>query len=149
LGADGLSGSAPTTLDVAAVTKASTDKEAMDKRATEEATLKAATNKEVGEKRASKEDTVKAIVDKEAADKRAVEEATVKRDAEEATVKAAAGKEVTDKRIVDEATVNEVPVGAARDSLAPDQVPTSTAGVKRVAVPSGSTPPAKRPYMGI
>jgi hypothetical protein len=79
--------------------------------------------------------------DKEATDKRAMEEATTKGAAEEAMAKAAATEEVAGKT-VDEAA------RAAGGSLAPDQAP-SAARAKRVAAPSGSTPPAKRPYRGV
>jgi hypothetical protein len=38
---------------------------------------------------------------------------------------------------------------AGEGSPVPGQVPSSAAGAKRVATPSGSSPPAKRPYRGI
>jgi hypothetical protein len=38
--------------------------------------------------------------------------------------------------------------GAIGGSLAPGQAP-SAAGAKRATAPSGSTPPAKRPYRGV
>jgi hypothetical protein len=56
-------------------------------------------------------------------------------------VKAAAAKEVAGKT-TDEAA------GAAGGSPAPGQAP-SVAGAKRAVAPSGSTPPAKRPYRGV
>jgi hypothetical protein len=81
-----------------------------------------------------------------ATDKRVVEEATTKRAAEErlteeAATKATAAEEVADKT-TDEAA------GVAGGSLAPGQAP-SVAGAKRVTAPSGTTPPAKRLYMGV
>jgi hypothetical protein len=76
----------------------------------------------------------KVVVDKEDADKRVVEEATVK---------AAADMEVTDKRAAEEAAVKEMAVGVAEDSSAPGHSPSSVAGAKRAAAPTGSTPPAK------
>jgi hypothetical protein len=84
--------------------------------------------------------------DKEATDRRAMEEATteeaaVKMAAEEGVVKAAADEQVTGKT-TDEAA------GAIGDSSALGQAP-SVARAKRVATLSGSTPPAKRPYMGV
>jgi hypothetical protein len=54
-----------------------------------------------------------------------------------------------DKRAAEEAAVKEAAVGAAGDSSAPSQAPSSVAGAKREAVPSGSTPPAKRHYRGV
>jgi ssDNA-binding replication factor A large subunit len=77
------------------------------------------------------------MADKEAADRRVV----VKRAVEEAAVKAVADEEVTSKT-TDEAA------GAVGDSSALGQAP-SVAGTKRVAAPSGSTPPAKCPYRGV
>jgi hypothetical protein len=83
---------------------------------------------------------MKATTDKEAVDKRATEEATVK---------VAVDKEVVDKRAMEEAAMKEAAVGATGDSSAPSLAPSSVAGSKRAAVPSGSTPPAKRPYRGV
>jgi hypothetical protein len=84
--------------------------------------------------------------DKEATDKRAAEEAVAKRAieeraAKEATAKAAVAEEVAGKT-ADEAA------GAAGGSPAPGQAP-SVAKAKRAVAPSGSTPPAKRPYRGV
>jgi hypothetical protein len=76
--------------------------------------------------------TMTSTADKEATNKRAVEEATE----EAAAAEEAAGK-----------TVGEG-AGATGGSPAPGQVP-SVAGAKRAASPSGSTPPAKRPYRGV
>jgi hypothetical protein len=78
-----------------------------------------------------------AAADKEAVDKRVVEEAATKwvveeRATEEATAKAAAAEAV----------------GAAGGSPAPGQA-LSTTGAKWAVAPSGSTPPAKRPYRGV
>jgi hypothetical protein len=44
------------------------------------------------------------------------------------------------------ATATEV---AGEGSPVPDQVPSSAAGTKRAAAPSGSSPPAKWPYRGV
>jgi hypothetical protein len=55
---------------------------------------------------------------------------------------AAADKEVAAKAVSTEAA------GAVGGSPGPDQAP-SAAGAKRAAAPSGSTPPAKRPYRGV
>jgi hypothetical protein len=76
-------------------------------------------------------------------------EATNRRAAEEAAVKEVADKEAADKRAAEEAVMKEASVGVARDSSAPGQAPSSVAGAKRAAVPSGSTPPAKQPYRGV
>jgi hypothetical protein len=54
----------------------------------------------------------------------------------------AADKEATAKAVAAEAA------GAIGGSPGPDQAP-SAAGAKRAATPSGSTPPAKRPYRGV
>jgi hypothetical protein len=59
---------------------------------------------------------------------------------------AAGAKAATDRRAVEEATAKEA---AGEGSSVPGQVPSSTAGAKRAAAPSGSSPPAKRPYRGI
>jgi hypothetical protein len=86
--------------------------------------------KDTADKEATEKATVKVATDKEATDKRA---------AEEAAVKEVAGKEAADKRTAEEAMMKEAVVGAARDSSALGQVPSSVVGTKRVAVPSGST----------
>jgi hypothetical protein len=96
-----------------------------------------------------------ATADKEATDKRTAEEAAMKRATEEATVKRAmeerAAEEATTKAVaakeVAGKTANEA-AGAAEGSPAPGQAP-SVAGAKRAVAPSGSTPPAKRPYRGV
>jgi hypothetical protein len=75
-----------------------------------------------------------------AADNRAVEEAMEE---------VAANKEAADKSTVDEAIVKGAGIGAAEDLPVPGQVPSLVAGSKRAVAPSGSTPPAKRPYKGI
>jgi hypothetical protein len=62
-----------------------------------------------------------------AAEAASVEAATYGRAAEEAAAKEAVGE----------------------GSPVPGQVPSSAAGAKRAAMPSGSSPPAKRPYRGI
>jgi hypothetical protein len=51
-----------------------------------------------------------------------------------------------DRRATEEATAKEA---AGEGSSVPGQVPSSAAGAKRVAAPSGSSPPAKRPYRGV
>jgi membrane protein involved in colicin uptake len=116
------------------------DKEAADKRATEEATVKEAVDKETANKRAMEEATMK-----EAADKRAIDKIAVK----EAMVKEAVDKEAADKRTVEEDTTKEAAGGAGMGSSASGQAPSSMVGTKRVVTPSGSTPPAKRAYRGI
>jgi hypothetical protein len=59
----------------------------------------------------------------------------------------AAGAEgPSDRRAVAEVTATEV---AGEGSPVLDQAPSSVAGAKRVAAPSGSSPPAKRPYRGV
>jgi hypothetical protein len=78
-----------------------------------------------------------AVADKEAADKRTVEEAAVKWAAEERAV-----EESAVKNAVEERAAEEVVSKAATAEVA-------AAGAKRVATPSGSTPPAKRPYRGV
>jgi hypothetical protein len=98
--------------------------------------MKATTDKEATDKRATGEAVVKVVMDKEGTDKRIV-------------LNEAADKEVADKRAAGEATLKDATVGAVGDSSAPGQVSSSVSGTKRVAVPSGSTPLAKRPYRGI
>jgi hypothetical protein len=98
--------------------------------------MEATVDRKDADKRATEEATVKVVANREAADKRA---------SGEAAMMEAANKEATNKR----ATVNEASVGAARDSLTPGQVPSSAVGAKMVAMPSSSTPPAKRPYRGV
>jgi hypothetical protein len=78
------------------------------------------------------------VLDEEAATDK---EAAMNKAAEEATVKAATAEEVAGKT-ADEAA------GVVGGSLAPGQAP-SAAGAKRATAPSGSTPPAKRPYKGV
>jgi hypothetical protein len=82
-----------------------------------------------------------ATADKEATDKWAAEEAVAKRATEEAVMKAFAAEEVA-------STTTDEDAEAARGSPALGQAPLVT-GAKRVAVPSGSTPLAKRPYRGV
>jgi hypothetical protein len=58
-----------------------------------------------------------------------------------------AGAEATTyRRAAEEAAAKEA---AGEGSSVPGQVPPSAAGAKRAATPSGSSPPAKRPYMGV
>jgi hypothetical protein len=83
-----------------------------------------------------------AVADKEVMDKRAAEEATVK----EAAVKWAAEERATVEAAAKAAAAKDA--GAAGASPAPGQAP-SVVGAKRTAAPSGSTPPAKRPYRGV
>jgi hypothetical protein len=61
-------------------------------------------------------------------------------------VKAAGVEAVMDRRAAEEATVKEA---AVEGSSVPDHAPSSAAGAKRAVMPSGSSPPAKRPYRGI
>jgi hypothetical protein len=155
----GSSGPTSATVDVMATTKVTVDKEAMDKRVVEEAVVKEAADKEATDKRATEEAMVKEAVNKEATNKRAAEEAAVKeavdkeaadkRTTEEAMTKEATDKDATNKRAVEEAMMKEAAVGVARSSSASGQVPSSVEGAKRAMTPSGSTPPAKRPYRGV
>jgi cobalamin biosynthesis Mg chelatase CobN len=87
-----------------------------------------------------------AVADKEAVDKRAAEEATAKRATEEAMVKRAMEERATVEAAVKAAAAEAA--GVAGGSPAPDQEPSAT-GAKRAAAPSGSTPPANRPYRGV
>jgi hypothetical protein len=101
-----------------------------------------------------------AATDKEATDKRDVEEAATKRATEEDAVKRAAEERVAEeaavKKVVEERATEEAAVkaavaeaaGSAGGSPAPGQAPLG-AGAKRAAAPIGSTPPVKRPYMGV
>jgi hypothetical protein len=57
-------------------------------------------------------------------------------------VKAAGAEVATDRRAAEEAVAKEA---ADEGSSVPGQAPSSAAGAKRVATPSGSSPPAKRP----
>jgi pyruvate/2-oxoglutarate dehydrogenase complex dihydrolipoamide acyltransferase (E2) component len=82
-----------------------------------------------------------AVADKEAVNKRAAEEAAAKRDAEERAVEEAAMKAATTEEVVGK-TTDEAAGAAGGSSL-------SVAEAKRVVAPSGSTPSAKRPYMGV
>jgi hypothetical protein len=68
-----------------------------------------------------------------------MDEAAAKEAAEEAAEEATA-KEATDKK---------VEVGAAEGPSSSGQTPSLAVGAKREATPSGSTPPAKRPYKGV
>jgi hypothetical protein len=52
----------------------------------------------------------------------------------------------SDRRAAAVATATEV---AGEGSPVPGQAPSSAAGAKRAAAPSGSSPPAKRPYRGV
>jgi hypothetical protein len=135
-----LSGAGPAVRDEAAADKWVAE-EATMKRSVEEATAKRAAVKRAAE---------------EAAAKQAVEEAATKRAMEEAVVKAVAAEEATVKRAIVERAAEEATakaaaveaIGAAGGSPAPSQAP-PTAGAKRSAAPSGSTPPAKHPYRGV
>jgi membrane protein involved in colicin uptake len=131
---NGLSSPASATADVMAAAKAVADKDTMDKRIAEEAMTQEVADKEPTDKRAVEEAVVKEAVDKEATDKRATEETTTKE---------AADKDVTDKRAAEEAAMKEAVAGAAGGSSTSGQVPSSAAGAKRAATPSGSTLPVK------
>jgi hypothetical protein len=61
-------------------------------------------------------------------------------------VEAAGAEAATDRRATEEATAKEA---AGEGSSVPSQVSSSAAGAKRAATPSGSSPPAKRPYRGV
>jgi hypothetical protein len=63
-----------------------------------------------------------------------------------AAVGATGAEGLSDRRAAVVATATEV---AGEGSPVPGQAPSSAAGAKRVAAPSGSSPPAKRPYRGI
>jgi hypothetical protein len=52
----------------------------------------------------------------------------------------------SDRRTAEEAAATEV---AGEGPPVPGQAPSSAAGAKRAATPSGSSPPAKRPYRGV
>jgi hypothetical protein len=78
--------------------------------------------------------TAAAAADQEAADKRAAEEAMVSRAAE---------KVAADKSTMGEAVVMRAAVRATGDSPAPGMAPSLVVGTKRVATPSGSSPPTK------
>jgi hypothetical protein len=68
-----------------------------------------------------------------------MDEAAAKEAAEEAAEEAMA-KEAMDKK---------VEAGAAEGPSSSGQTPSLAVGAKREATPSGSTPPAKRPYKGV
>jgi hypothetical protein len=55
-------------------------------------------------------------------------------------VKAAGAEVATDRRAAEEAVAKEA---ADEGSSVPGQAPSSVAGAKRVAMPNGSSPPAK------
>jgi hypothetical protein len=61
-------------------------------------------------------------------------------------VEAASVEAATDRRAAEEAAAKEA---AVEGSSVPGQVPSFAASAKRAATPSGSSPPAKRPYRGI
>jgi hypothetical protein len=84
--------------------------------------------------------------DKEAVDKRAVDEAVVRRAVEEGATEEAAAKAAAAEEVA--ATTVDEAAGAVGGSPAPGQAP-SAAGAKRAMAPSGSTPPAKRPYRAV
>jgi hypothetical protein len=56
-----------------------------------------------------------------------------------------ADKEDADKRAAEEVVIKEAAVGIAGGSSASRQVPSIAVGARRAAMPSGSTPLAKRP----
>jgi hypothetical protein len=60
--------------------------------------------------------------------------------------KATGAEAATDRRVAEEAAAKVV---AGEGSSVLDQVPSFAAGAKRAATPSGSSPPAKRPYRGV
>jgi hypothetical protein len=108
------------------------DKEAVDKRAVEEAVTK-----KVAEERATEEAAAKKAAKERVVEERVVEEATVKKVAAERAAEEAVVKAVTAEA-----------AGAAGGSAGPGQAP-SVAGAKRTAALSGSTVLAKRPYKGV
>jgi hypothetical protein len=59
---------------------------------------------------------------------------------------AAGAEAATYRRAAEEAAAKEA---AGEGSSAPGQVPSSAAGAKKAVMPSGSSPPAKRPYKGV
>jgi hypothetical protein len=61
-------------------------------------------------------------------------------------VKAAGAEAATDRRAAEEAAAKGA---AVEGSSVPGQAPSSAAGAKRAMTPSGSSPPAKRPYRGV
>jgi hypothetical protein len=61
-------------------------------------------------------------------------------------VEAAGAEAAMDKRATEEAAAKEA---SGEGSSALGQVPSSAVGGKRAATPSGSSPPAKRPYRGV
>jgi hypothetical protein len=63
-----------------------------------------------------------------------------------AAARAAGAEGLLDRRAAAVATSTEV---AGEGSPVPGQAPSSVAGTKRAATPSGSSPPAKRPYKGV
>jgi hypothetical protein len=75
----------------------------------------------------------------------AEEAATAKKAADEAAAKKVANEAAAKKKALEEAT-KKTESGAATAGSGPSPAP--SAGVKRVAAPSGSTPPAKRRFHG-
>jgi hypothetical protein len=61
-------------------------------------------------------------------------------------VEAAGTEAAMDRRAAEEAAAKEA---VGEGSSVPGQVPSSAAGAKRAVTPSGSSPPAKRPYRGV
>jgi hypothetical protein len=116
-----LSGARPVVLDEAVAV----DKEAVDKRVTEEAAAKRAVE-EAAVKRVAEERATEEVVAKKTTEERATEEAAVKKATEERAVEEAAAK-----------AVDAEAAGAVGGSLAPGQAP-SAAGAKRATAPSGS-----------
>jgi hypothetical protein len=126
-------------------------KEAADVAAAKEAVEEAAEKKKVDEeavkKKAAEEATARKMATEEAAEKKkATKEAAMKKKAtEEAVVKKAADEVAAKKKASEEAAM-KTKSGASTAGSGPSPAP--SVGVKRVAAPSGSTPPAKRRFHG-
>jgi hypothetical protein len=122
------------------------------------AATRAAAVKEVADAAAVKKPMDDAVAVKmateEVAKKKAVDEAVVKKATEEAATKKKAAEEAIEKKGIEEAVKKAVDGAAAAKKAAVDVATASSGpcpfpsiGVKRVAAPSASTPPAKRRFL--
>jgi hypothetical protein len=105
------------------------------------AATRAAATKEVVDEAAAKE-----VAEEAAEKKKAIEAAARKKAAEEAAAKKKVVEEEATKKKASEEATKKTKSGAATAGSGPS--PTPSAGVKRAAAPSGSTPLAKWRFLG-
>jgi hypothetical protein len=122
----------------AAVAKKAVEEAVEKKKATEEAAKKKAAKEAAVRKMAAEEEVVKNKATEEAAaKKKATEEAAVKKAAEEATAKRKTAGEATARKKASEEAAKKTESGVV-----------TVGSVRSLAVPSGSTPLAKRQFHG-